>query len=172
MTGTIIFFFFNPLHFSISCHWSNSLEWKLVKRPFRIHEPECLNLFYFKHIWIRWSDMCSFKGSLFQLETGKRSFRGILYISWKSTNDCWVVDSTWWIQLAGFDTEFTWIIYEYNVAESVRMFSVRLKMLFKTPRELWVDGLAWSPTNVYSASDHWGVFVFFHSLITSITETG
>jgi len=33
-------------------------------------------------------------------------------------------------------------LYEYNVAESVRMFSVRLKMLFKTPRELRVDGLA------------------------------
>jgi len=27
-------------------------------------------------------------------------------------------------------------LYEYNVAESVRMFSVGLKMLFKTPREL------------------------------------
>ena len=81
--------YLNPLHFSISCHWSNSLEWKLVKRPFRIHEPECRNLFYFDNIWC-----VLLQRKFISAVAGKRSFRGILYIALKSTNDCWVVDST------------------------------------------------------------------------------
>ena len=51
-----------------------------------------------------------------------------------------------WLLGGGFNlqdsTKSSHYLYEYNVAESVRMFSVRLKMLFKTPRELRVDGLA------------------------------
>ena len=78
-----------PLHISISCHWSNSLKWKLVKRPFGIHEPECLNLFYFEHIWC-----VLLQRKFISTLARKRSFRGILYIALKSTNDCWVVDST------------------------------------------------------------------------------
>jgi len=49
-----------------------------------------------------------------------------------------------WLLGGGFNLQdlSSYDLYEYNVTESVRMFSVRLQMLFKKPRELWVDGLA------------------------------
>ena len=90
-----------PLHFSISCHWSNSLEWKLVKRPFRIHEPECLNLFYFEHIWC-----VLLRRKFISTLARKRSFRGKSLHSLKKYK---------WLLGGGFNlqdtTEFIWFIW-------------------------------------------------------------
>ena len=126
VTGTIIFILFISASPAIGQIHLNENWWNAHLESTNQNALTCFIL--------STSDMCCSEESLFQLWQGRDHSEGSLYIAWKNTNDCWVVDSICRTRQSSYD------LYEYNVAESVRMFSVRLKMLFKTPRELCMSG--------------------------------